>query len=86
MNNTAMKKIFLLLLCLGSASSSYSQPLIGMGNPFSFDVEGVDFSEATTSEEKSEWGIRVQSGEDPMKVAQEILRRKMLKRRKRAAS
>lgn len=81
-----MKKICLLVLCLGCADSICAEPLIGMGNPFSFDVDGTAFDEATTSEEKAEWGVRVQNGEDRMRVAREILHRKMLKRRKRLAS
>ena len=74
------------MLCLGCADSICAEPLIGMGNPFSFDVDGVAFDEATTSAEKAEWGVRVSDGEDPMRVAQEILHRKMLKRHKRRAS
>lgn len=85
-NDPIMKKIYLLMLCLGCAHSIYGEPLIGMGNPFSFEVDGVRFDEATNSEEKAEWGQRTQDGEDPMNVAKEILQRKMPKRRKRCTS
>ena len=81
-----IKKIYLLGLCLCGAHVTYAAPRIGMGNPFSFEVDGVRFDDATNSEEKAEWGQRTQDGEDPMEVAREILRRKTLKRRKRQAS
>jgi hypothetical protein len=78
-----MKKLVLLMLCLCAAHSSDAKPLIGMGNPFSFEVDGVRFDDATNAAEKAEWGKRVQDGEDSMGVAREILHRKMLKRPKR---
>ncbi|ETZ07688.1 hypothetical protein P618_200121 [Holospora obtusa F1] len=61
--------IFLLgLLCF--------QVVMAMGNPFSFQVDGVDFSEATTSEEKADWANLVDKGMDKMKAARQILRKK----------
>ena len=77
-----MKKAFLLIGFLWCMTDLHATPLIGLGNPFSFQIDGVMFDDATTSEEKAEWGKRVANGEDPMAVAHEILQRKKMAARR----
>lgn len=68
-------RYFFLLALLFLADLSIARNLIGMGNPFSFEVDGVRFDNTTNADEKSEWAIRVQNGENAQDVAREILER-----------
>ncbi|WP_207760951.1 hypothetical protein [Holospora curviuscula] len=54
--------------------SAYGQ--IGMGNPFSFQVDGVDFSKTSTPDEKVAWAKLVDQGMDKIKAAQHILKKR----------
>ncbi|ETZ04872.1 hypothetical protein K737_300710 [Holospora undulata HU1] len=61
--------------------ASLTQTAEGMVNPFSFQVDGVDFGQATTPDEKADWAKLVDKGMDKMEAARYILDRKKLRKK-----
>ena len=49
---------------------------IGMANPFSFQVDGLDFSQNTTPDEKTAWAALVDKGMNKIQAARYILTQK----------
>ena len=66
--------VLVLVLCMASVSV---QAGIGMGNPFSFQVDGLDFRQNTTPNEKAAWAALVDQGIDKIQAARYIFKERV---------
>lgn len=68
--------IYWTLLGFWASAATCGDVSVGMGNPFSFEVDGVRFDEESTPDEKAEWGDLVARGMGKKEAARMILRRR----------